>query len=124
MMGDGLLMLEDIRRFIVKVYGINYPNEEKFGLQSQIRRAVISISLNLVEGNSRATAKDYLHFCYIAKGSLSETIECIKISCRLNYISELEQQPLLSEAESILKQINSLIKYLKSKIQHLESNQR
>lgn len=105
------------RELIKKIYSLPYPKEEMYGLQSQIRRAIVSVSLNIVEGNSRNTTKDYLHFCYIAKGSLEETGECLKISNSLSYFNLDRTNELLDDLVRIRKQLLSLISYLKSKIQ-------
>ncbi|HET9368448.1 MAG TPA: four helix bundle protein [Candidatus Udaeobacter sp.] len=49
----------------------SFPREEIYGLTSQMRRAAFSIPANIVEGASRESKKDYLHFLYIARGSLA-----------------------------------------------------
>src|SRR6184192_1757504 len=75
----------------------SFPKDEVYGLTSQVRRASYSVPANIVEGSSRESKKDYLHFLYIARGSLSETQYFIHLAQRLNYLSsgkaeELKQQ--------------------------------
>jgi four helix bundle protein len=63
-----------------------FPKEEVNGLTSQLRRASYSAPANSVEGASRESKKDYLHFLYIARGSLSETQYFIHLARRLGYL--------------------------------------
>jgi four helix bundle protein len=65
----------------------SFPREEIYGLTSQLRRAAYSVPANIVEGASRESKKDYLHFLYIARGSLSETQYFIHLAQRLGYLS-------------------------------------
>ena len=60
----------------VSVYEHTFPKEETYGLTSQLRRAAYSVPANVVEGALRETKRDYLHFLYIARGSLAETQYC------------------------------------------------
>jgi four helix bundle protein len=82
-----LNIITDIRKAICLIYRLKYPDDEKYGLQNQIRRAVISILLNLTEGNSYFDTNKY-RFFDMARGSCSETIECINISRILDFISK------------------------------------
>jgi len=50
-----------------------FPNEEKFGLTSQIRRSAVSVAANIAEGSKRRHLKEYIQMLYISHGSLSET---------------------------------------------------
>ena len=60
--------------FVLEIYKITrrYPEDEKFGLTSQLRRSSSAIPANIAEGNGRQTTKDYIHFLYISKSSLNE----------------------------------------------------
>jgi len=109
-------LIENNRKLIKMIYCLKYPTEEKFGLQSQIRRAIVSVSLNVVEGNARKTTKDYLNFCSNAKGSLYEVEECLRISIELGFINSQDFKILLDELVLVRKQLLSLITYLKSQI--------
>ena len=64
-----------------------FPREETYGLTSQLRRASYSVPANIADGSSRESKRDYLHFLYIARGSLSETQYFIHLSKRLGYLS-------------------------------------
>jgi len=65
----------------------SFPREEVYGLTSQLRRASYSVPANIVEGASRESKKDYLHFLYIARGSLSEAQYFVHLARRLKYLS-------------------------------------
>src|SRR5207253_10300784 len=65
----------------------SFPKEEAYGLTSQLRRASYSVPANIVEGSSRESKKDYLHFFYIARGSLSEAQYFIHLAGRVGYLS-------------------------------------
>lgn len=66
----------------------NIPREELFGLTSQIRRAAVSVVANIVEGQARASKKEFLQFLYISNGSLVEVEYYIELLKDLGYIDE------------------------------------
>src|SRR5437762_2465133 len=76
-------------QLVVDVYSATrtFPVEERFGLQSQIRRAAISVCANLVEGCARPSKRDYLHFVAIAISSASEVRYLIEIATRLGFMA-------------------------------------
>lgn len=66
----------------------NFPREEMFGLTSQMRRAAVSITANIVEGSVKDSKKDFLRFLSIARGSAAELEYYIELSKNLTYIDE------------------------------------
>jgi four helix bundle protein len=62
-----------------------FPDDERFGLTSQLRHAAVSVPANIAEGHARSSTKDYLRYVAIAIGSLAETATFIELSGRLNY---------------------------------------
>ena len=88
----------------------SFPREEMYGLTSQLRRAACSVPANIVEGSSRESQKDYLHFLYIARGSLSESQYFIHLSRRLEYISDAEAEQLIGQTKQTFACLHGLIK--------------
>jgi four helix bundle protein len=87
-----------------------FPAEEKFGLVSQIRRAAVSIPINIAEGAARKSKKEFMQFLYIAEGSLSELDTLIELD--LNFCSKETTETLLLLLENISKRIFGLIRKL------------
>ena len=104
------------RELIVKVYQITnkLPQSEKYGLRSQIRRSVISISLNIAEGSGKATNKDFANFISIAIGSLIETDTSLKIAIDLEFIAEDDYAKIDKLMEKTYFKLIGLHKYLKN----------
>src|SRR4029077_11219938 len=88
----------------------SFPREENYGLTSQLRRASYSVPANIVEGSSRNSKKDYLHFLYIARGSLSETQYFIHLAARLGYLSETDASELQSALKRAFGCLHALIR--------------
>ena len=98
-------------KFVIDIYQVtkNFPSEEKFGIVSQIRRAAISVPANIVEGANRRTKKDYLHFLYIAKGSLAETDYFLHLSKKLGYIAADSYKNLKNPCDEVMRTLQGLI---------------
>jgi four helix bundle protein len=90
----------------------DFPKEERYGLTSQIQRAAYSIPLNIVEGHSRKTVKEFLQFLNIARGSLEELRYLMILSRDINYISLQEAESLECSAAEIGIMLDALIKSL------------
>ena len=91
-----------------------FPDHEKFGMASQLRRAVISICSNIAEGSSRNSRKDQAHFYNIAYSSLMETLNQLILSCDLNYIDIKVLNELRDEIHTISLMLNRLCIYSKN----------
>src|SRR5947207_7866150 len=79
-------------------------------LTSRLRRASYSVPANIVEGASRESKKDYLHFLYIARGSLSETQYFIHLAQRLGYLSSPEADALREQTKLTFACLHGLIR--------------
>ena len=101
--------------FVVKIYQLTevYPNDEKFGLISQIRRASLSVTNNISEGTSRWSSKEKIRFIEIAFSSLMEVLNCFIISKELNLIDEKIFLELRLDIGKISNKLNSLASYFK-----------
>jgi len=88
----------------------SFPREEIYGLTSQLRRASYSVPAHIVEGASRESKKDYLHFLYIARGSLSEAQYFIHLARRLGYLSAEEADVLQRQTKVTFGCLHGLIR--------------
>lgn len=92
----------------------NFPVEEKYGLTSQLRRCVVSISSNIAEGAGRNTKNDFKHFISIAYGSSCELETQLIIATNLKLLSKSESSELFSEINVLQKMIFTFSEKLKS----------
>ena len=84
---------------------LKFPKEEIYGLTSQMRRAAISVSSNIVEGCARESKSEYVRFLDIAFGSLRELSYQFGIALRLGYTEDPDAESVklkLLEAEKVL----------------------
>lgn len=100
------------RELIREVYRISqkFPQEERYGVTAQLRRAVISINCNLAEGNSRSSGRDQARFTQIAYGSLLETLNLLVVTSDLEYLEEREIEKIRPLVEEIGNKLNALRK--------------
>ena len=87
-----------------------FPREELYGLTSQIRRASYSVPANIVEGSSRESKRDYLHFLHIARASLSESQYFIHLAHRLGYLGDTDKARLQEMSREAFACLHGLIK--------------
>ena len=86
-----------------------FPAEERFGLQSQLRRGAVSVPANLVEGSARRTTGDYLHFVGIAIGSASEVRYLLNLAVRLGYTEVGEGERLIHGYSRAIRALQALV---------------
>lgn len=94
----------------------SFPKEEVYGLQSQIKRSVISIPSNIAEGFGRNSVKDSMQFLYIARGSAFELETQLYLSLDLNFINHEQLSILLDKLKRIRILLAGFIKYHKDQI--------
>lgn len=92
-----------------------FPNEERFGLTSQVRRSGISISANIAEGSGRVSDKDFARFLEIAYGSLMETISHLIIAHKLKLISNEQLNELKTQSSRLGRMLSGLRRSLNKK---------
>jgi four helix bundle protein len=92
----------------------NFPAAEQFGLTSQLRRAVISITSNIAEGFSRQTKLDKIHFYHMALGSCTEVQNQLIASRDLRFLPKADFAKLADLSIEVHKLLNGLIKSLKT----------
>jgi four helix bundle protein len=106
----------DFAENVVKAIDQFEAPRKHYRLIEQLESAVTSIAMNIAEGKGRYSKKEFVHFMYIARGSLFETITILTIIQRIGWISEEKLKDIKSAGEEITKMLNSLIKTIKSNI--------
>ena len=91
---------------------LSFPDSEKFGLVSQLRRASVSICSNIAEGTSRISDKDKAHFISMSYSSTMEVLNQLILSYELEYISETNYSNCGNQINSITNKLNSLRNYI------------
>ena len=94
-----------------------WPNDERFGLISQVRRAAVSVPSNTAEGCSRRSTGSFLQFLSISRGSLAEVETQLILAERLGYLDPTNLTTLLSSADEISRMLASLIGKLEERRQ-------
>ncbi len=92
-----------------------FPPEEKFGLTSQVRRAVVSVAANIAEGSEHQGKKEFLQFLSIAGGSLAETETFLILAQELGMAAPEHTKPLLAQSAEVGRMLNGLKRSLRGK---------
>jgi four helix bundle protein len=99
------------KSFVLECYKLTkvLPLEEKFGMISQIRRAALSVHLNIAEGSSRRSAAERKRFYEIARGSLIEVDAALEIANELNYLKNYNLDNLGEKTVRCFKILSRMI---------------
>lgn len=89
-----------------------FPDYERFGLTSQLRRSAVSIPSNIAEGQGRRSNGDFVRFLYIANGSRQEAETQLEIARRLGFLPGEDAAPLMTASDEIGKMLFGLINSL------------
>jgi four helix bundle protein len=92
----------------------SFPNEERFGLTNQMRRAAVSISSNIAEGSSRMSQTDFARFIEIAGGSVFEVVSQAFIAKKQGFLTAEKFHLLYKSAEELSRMLSGLRKSLLS----------
>jgi four helix bundle protein len=94
----------------------DFPQEEKYGLVSQLKRASISIPTNIAEGAARKSKKEFLNFLSIARGSLAEIDTLILLSEDLCFINSSQSASIMNKLQHISILLSGLMKKVNADI--------
>lgn len=106
---ENLIVWQRAHQFVLQVYKStqNYPQDERFGLSSQFRRAAVSITANIAEGYKKLSKADKLRFFNIAQGSLEEYRNYVILSYDLGYSDKETDEMMRNSIEEVSKLLNA-----------------
>ena len=104
----------DFAEAVIKTIDEFEAPRKHYRIIEQLEAAAISVSSNIAEGKGRYSKKEFIHYLYISRGSLFETVSLLILIHRLAWISEGKLVELKLLGEEITKMLNSLIKSVKS----------
>lgn len=107
-----LIAWQKARKMVKEIYKVSrrFPKEERYGLTSQLRRAMVSVPTNIAEGCGRGTEKDLAHFLDIAFASAYEVETLVILSYDLEFINEEMFGTFSNDISEVQRLIYSLIK--------------
>ena len=124
---EDLEVYKAARELRKKIYNLvkTLPSDEKHNLQSQMKRAALSLTNNIAEGHGRYHFQENIQYLRQSRGSLEELIDDLNACLDEKYIGEQEVESLKEESYGLLKKLNGYGAYLrKRKIQNLNEQHR
>ena len=110
---EKLEVWNESKEFTKSIYKLTstFPDSERFGLVTQLRRASVSICSNIAEGSARKSFKDKAHFTTMAFSSTVEVLNQLILSFELDFIEEKDYLKLRQDIESVTNKLNGLRNY-------------
>jgi four helix bundle protein len=105
---EAIALVKDVYRLTAK-----FPQQENYGLASQIRRAAISVPSNIAEGAGRTGDKEFLKFLSVARGSLSELETQLIIAKELGYLAD--DTEIAARVDKVFEFLGGLMKSIQSR---------
>lgn len=111
---ENLEVWKDSREFVNKMYAVTktFPKEEQFGLISQLRRAALSVMLNITEGADRRSDADFKRFLRMSITSAQEVVSGMYIALDQKIVDKASFDAVYERANKLVSRVNSLIKKL------------
>ena len=115
---EDLEVYQVAREFRKAMYRVakQLPEEEKFGLISQVRRAAVSLTNNIAEGHGRFHFLEQIKFMLQSRGSLEELMDDLNVCADEQYLANAEIEKLKQQAWRVHKLINGYIRFLRSRV--------
>lgn len=112
---EKLTVWQDARQFVNKVYKVTrlFPREERFGLIDQLRRAAVSIALNIAEGSDRKSDAEFKRYLRMAISSCEEAVTALYIGLDQGYLTKEDFDLLYQDANHLVAKINALIRSIR-----------
>jgi four helix bundle protein len=111
-----LVIWQKSQKFVTSIYQLSntLPKSEEYNLTSQIKRAAVSVVLNIVEGHRRRYfEKEFFRFLTIADGSLTEVEACLEICLELKFINQSQFNIIDLQRRELAGMLNSFLKQIK-----------
>lgn len=111
---ENLQVWQNARNFVNHIYSITkkFPPDERFGLTDQLRRAAVSINLNIAEGSDRKSDIEFRRYLRMSITSAEEVVTALFIALDQNYLNQTDFDELYEEAHMIVAKLNALINKL------------
>jgi four helix bundle protein len=113
-----LRVFQEADLLVEEVYRVSgaFPTQERFGLQSQLRRAAVSTVCNIVEGSARQSEREYRHFLNIAIGSAAEAEYLLPLAIRLGFLAARETDPIAKRYAGLSSALRAMLRAIEKQV--------